>query len=153
MPFALLKYVHIVGAALILGMGSAIGCLVLLAHLRRNVPFIARIANVVAFANLVLTAVIFTQPLTGVLLYRASALSMSEGWVIASLVLYGVAGLLWLPTLWMQEKMTGLAQAAAAASQPLPAAYHRLFRMWSALALFGLGAVTVILWLMITKPF
>lgn len=153
MPFALLKNVHIIGATIILGMGAAIAGLALFAHLRRNVPFIARIANLVAFANLVLTAVIFAQPLTGVLLYRASALSLHETWLIASLVLYAVAGLSWLPTLWMQEKMTALAEAAAAAEKPLPPAYHRLFRMWSALALFDLGAVTVILWLMIAKPF
>ena len=152
MPVTFVKYLHIAGATIILTMGAAIALVMLLAHLRKNVSFIARTDAVVAFANLILTAAIFTQPLTGVLLYRATGVSMSDCWVAASIVLYGVAGLLWLPAVWMCEKMAELAGAAAAAGEPLPHAYHRVFRLWSALGLFGFSAAIIILWLMIAKP-
>jgi uncharacterized membrane protein len=152
MPYTLLKYVHEAGAAIIVGTGAGIAFFVLMAHLSRDVSFIARTASRVAFANLILTAAIFTQPLFGVLLLRAAGISMKESWVIASLVLYAAAGLLWLPVVWMQERMTELAEAAATSREPLPQTYHRLFRLWYTFGLFGFGAVMVILWLMIAKP-
>jgi uncharacterized membrane protein len=152
MPFGFLKYVHVAGATIILAMGVAIAVAMLLAHLSKDVPRIARTTSLVALANLILTAAIIAQPLTGVLLYRASAISMNEGWVIASIVLYGALGLFWLAILWLQEKMAELAGAAAISGEPLPHAYHRVFRLWSTLGLFELGAATVILWLMIAKP-
>jgi uncharacterized membrane protein len=152
MPYALLKYVHVAGATIILGMGAGIAFFMLRAHLSRDVSSIARTTGMVAVANLILTAVIISQPLTGVLLYRVTRISMNEGWVIASTVLFGAAGLIWFAVLWMQEKMTELAGAAAATGEPLPQAYHRVFRLWSALGLFEFGAALAILWLMIAKP-
>jgi uncharacterized membrane protein len=152
MPLAFLKYVHVAGATIILGMGAIIALVMVLAHLRKDVSSIARATAVVAFANLILTAAIFTQPLTGVLLYRATGVSMRGRWVVASIVLYGAAGLLWLPAVWMCEKMAELAGGAAASGEPLPQAYHRVFRVWSALGLFEFGAALVILWLMTAKP-
>jgi uncharacterized membrane protein len=72
--------------------------------------------------------------------------------VVASLVLYGVAGLFWLPVVWMQERMRELAATAASTGEPLPLAYHRLFRLWFAFGFPGFGSVLLILWLMIAKP-
>jgi uncharacterized membrane protein len=57
-----------------------------------------------------------------------------------------------LPVVWLQWRMRDLAAAAAAAGEPLPEAYHRLFRTWFALGFPGFGAVMAILWLMIAKP-
>ena len=74
------------------------------------------------------------------------------GWVLVSLVLYGIAGLFWLPVVWIQTRMRDLAQVAVAAQTPLPDAYHRLFRVWFAFGFPGFGAVVAIYWLMIAKP-
>jgi uncharacterized membrane protein len=52
----------------------------------------------------------------------------------------------------MQSRMRDLAQAAAAAGEPLPAEYHRLFRTWFAFGFPAFAAVMGILWLMITRP-
>ena len=70
------------------------------------------------------------QPLTGYLLIRQSTIALSEGWVLVSLILYGVAGLSWLPVVWMQMRMRDLAHAAAVDNTPLPPAYYRLFHIW-----------------------
>ena len=152
MPYLLLKYVHITAAAIVIATGAGIILVTLVAHLRKDVPFIARTAGRVAMANLILTASIFAQPLTGVPLFRLSGIAMSDRWMIAALALYGLVGMLVLPNLWMQEKITELAETAASSGEALPQAYHRLFRLWSTLGLFGFGAVMVILWLMIEKP-
>jgi uncharacterized membrane protein len=71
--------------------------------------------------------------------------------MVASLVLYGVAGIFWLPVVWMQIRMRDLA-AAASSGKPLPDEYHRLFRLWFIFGFPGFGSVLAILWLMIAKP-
>ena len=153
MTYLLLKYVHVVGAVVILGTGAGIAFFMLMAHLSRDAAFVARTAGVVVLADLVFTATaVVAQPLTGYLLVRETGLSLSEGWVMASLVLYGVAGLFWFPVVWMQERMRELAAMAASAGEPLPLAYHRLFRLWFAFGFPGFGSVMLILWLMIAKP-
>lgn len=152
MPYVFLKYVHVTAASMVIGTGAVIVLITLMAHLKKDVASIARSSRMVALANLILTASIFAQPLTGVPLLRLAGITMSEGWMIAALTLYGLVGLLVLPNLWLQEKLTELAEAASTAGEALPQAYHRLFRLWSALGLFGFGAVLVILWLMIAKP-
>ena len=77
---------------------------------------------------------------------------MTDGWVGASLVFYAVAGLFWLPVVWIQIRMRDLARTAARANEPLPPRYHRLFRIWFAFGVPGFGSVLAILWLMIAKP-
>jgi len=57
-----------------------------------------------------------------------------------------------LPVVWIQTRLRDLAQAAAQAGIPLPAAYHRLFRVWFLFGFPGFGAVLAILFLMIAKP-
>jgi uncharacterized membrane protein len=90
--------------------------------------------------------------LTGYLLVRESGQSFSEFWISAALVLYAVAGIFWLPVVWIQTRMRDLATAAAGSGEPLPDAYHRLFCIWFAFGFPGFGAVMAILWLMIAKP-
>ena len=69
-----------------------------------------------------------------------------------SLVLYAIAGAFWLPVVWMQAHMRDIARVAAAKGEPLPPAYHRLFRLWFAFGFPGFGSVLAIVWLMIAKP-
>jgi uncharacterized membrane protein len=153
MTFFVLKFLHILGATVILGTGAGIAFFVVMAHRSRDPAFIARTASVVVLADYLFTATaIVVQPITGYLLLRELGLSPAERWVVASLVLYGVAGVFWLPVICMQMRMRDLAAAAAASGTPLPAAYHRLFRLWFAFGFPGFGSVLLILWLMIAKP-
>jgi uncharacterized membrane protein len=151
--YSILKYLHVIGATMILGTGSGIAFFMLMAHLSRNAAFVARTAAVVVIADIIFTATaVVAQPLTGYLLSRQMGLSLSEHWLLASLVLYGVAGAFWLPVVWMQARMRDLAAAAASAGMPLPPYYHLLFRLWFAFGFPGFGSVMAIIWLMIAKP-
>jgi uncharacterized membrane protein len=151
--YSLLKYLHVIGATVILGTGSGIAFFMLMAHLSRDAAFIARTASVVVLADIIFTATaVVTQPLTGYLLSRQAGVSLSEGWLAVSLVLSAVAGAFWLPVVWMQARMRDLATAAASTGTPLPRSYHRLFRLWFAFGFPGFGSVMLIIWLMIAKP-
>jgi uncharacterized membrane protein len=151
--FFLLKFLHVIGATVILGTGSGIAFFMLMAHLSGDVAFVARTAGVVVLADAVFTATaVVVQPLTGYLLLRDTGQTLLDGWVIASLVLYVVTGVFWLPVVWIQRRMRDLAREAAAGGKPLPAAYRKLFRIWFAFGFPGFGSVIAIVWLMIAKP-
>lgn len=131
MTYLILKYLHILGAVVLLGTGTGIAFFMLMAHRSRNVEFIARTASIVVIADLLFTAsAVILQPVTGYLLMREIGYRFSEGWIIWSLALYGVAGAFWLPVVWIQAKMRDLARDAAKNDEPLPAEYHRWFRVW-----------------------
>ena len=153
MAYVVLKYVHVIGATVLLGTGSGIAFFMVMADVTRDAAFVARTAGVVVLADKLFTATaIVAQPLTGYLLMRQTGAAGTEFWLIASFALYAVAGLFWLPVVWMQAKMRDLATLAAAAGEPLPPQYHRLYRTWFALGFPGFGAVLAIIWLMIAKP-
>jgi uncharacterized membrane protein len=153
LTYLLLKYVHVVGAIVILGTGIGIAFFMLMAHLTRNAAFIGKTASIVVRADVVFTATAVTvQPVTGYLLMRETGVSVSDGWIVGSLVLYGIAGAFWLPVVWIQMRLRDLALEAAANRAPLPARYHHLFRIWFAFGFPGFGSVMLIIWLMIAKP-
>jgi uncharacterized membrane protein len=95
---------------------------------------------------------VLLQPLTGGVLMVLSATSLTEPWLATSLALYAVAGLFWIPVIFMQIEMRDLARMAAAQQQPLPPRYGVLFRRWFVFGIPGFGSVMMILWLMIAKP-
>jgi uncharacterized membrane protein len=153
MTYLILKYLHVLGGVVILGTGSGIAFFMLMAHVSGDAPYIARTAQTVVLADYIFTATaVIAQPITGYLLMREVGFALTDGWIVASLVLYVVAGVFWLPVVWMQRRMRDLAEAASAQGISLPAEYHRLFRLWFAFGFPGFGAVMAIVWLMIAKP-
>ncbi|HWZ37208.1 MAG TPA: DUF2269 domain-containing protein [Bradyrhizobium sp.] len=152
--YFIVKYLHVLGAIVILGTGGGIAFFMLMAHRSGSAAFIARTASVVVIADMLftLTAVI-AQPITGGVLMMLSSTSPSEGWLATSLLLFAVAGAFWIPVIFMQMEMRNLARLATEKSQPLPARYFVLFRRWFAFGIPGFGSVMIILYLMIAKPF
>ncbi|MGC2082952.1 MAG: DUF2269 domain-containing protein [Bradyrhizobium sp.] len=151
--YFLVKYLHMLGAIIILGTGTGIAFFMLMAHRSGEAAFIARTAGVVVIADMLFTlSAILLQPVTGGLLMWLSATTLAEHWLATSLGLYALTGLFWVPVIFMQIEMRDLARLADAKSQPLPPRYHRLFRRWFLCGIPGFGAVMAILWLMVAKP-
>jgi uncharacterized membrane protein len=154
MLYLAIKYLHVLGAIVILGTGTGIAFFMLTAHRSGDAAFIAKTADVVVTADSLFTlSAVLVQPLTGGLMMWLSATSVTEGWLITALALYLLAGLFWVPVVFMQIEMRDLARAAVADNAPLPPRYFALFRYWFLCGIPGFGAVMAILWLMIAKPF
>lgn len=152
--YFLVKYLHVLGAIVILGTGTGIAFFMLMAHRTDNAEFIARTASVVVIADAIFTlSAVILQPVTGALLMMLSAMPITERWLLASLALYVIAGLFWAPVVFMQIEMRDLARKAAEQRVALPERYFVLFRRWFAFGFPGFGATMLILWLMIAKPF
>lgn len=153
MLYLTLKYLHVIGATVLLGTGAGIAFFMLMAHLRSDPAIVAGVARIVVIADFVFTATaVVAQPVTGIWLAWLSGYSLLESWIFWSLVLYGVTGMFWLPVVWMQMRMRDLAAAAVRKDTPLPDAYHRLFWLWFAFGFPAFAAVLGIFWLMIARP-
>jgi uncharacterized membrane protein len=150
--YFLLKFLHVIGATVLLGTGAGIAFFMLMAHRTGDARTVAATARIVVVADMVFTATVVAQPITGVLLAKTAGYPLGEGWIVASILLYLFTGAFWLPVVWMQARMRNLARAAAEAGEGLPAAYHRLFRWWFAFGFPAFAAVLLIFWLMITRP-
>ena len=151
--YFVMKYLHVLGAIVILGTGIGIAFFMLMAHRSRDPVFIARTAATVVIADMLFTlSAVILQPVTGGWLMALSATKLAERWLAASLGLYAVAGLFWIPVIFMQIEMRNLARTAVMQQQPLPPRYFKLFRRWFAFGIPGFGSVMIILWLMIAKP-
>ena len=151
--YFLIKFLHIVGAAVLLGTGSGIAFFMLLAHRTGRPAIVAATAHSVVVADTVFTATaVVAQPITGAILATMIGVPLTEPWVLTAIALYLLTGAFWLPVVWMQIRMRDLARRAVAEGVELPPTYHRLFRLWFAFGCPAFAAVLGIFWLMIAKP-
>jgi len=148
-----LRWLHVIGACVLLGTGAGIAFFMLMAHRTAKPALIAHTADAVVIADVLFTTTaILAQPFTGILLARQTGWDLDEGWILLSIGLYVLTGLFWLPVVWIQVRMRDLARAADAAQTPLPPLYFGLFRIWFACGVPAFFAVLAILWLMLARP-
>lgn len=148
-----LRWLHMIGATVLLGTGAGIAFFMLMAHRTNDVALVAHTARIVVIADYIFTAsAVIAQPVTGYLLASALGWPLTEGWLLLSLILYGVTGALWLPVVFMQKRMGALAKKALSDGGGLPPEYFKLFRRWFAFGVPAFIAVLTILWLMTNRP-
>jgi len=149
----ILRWLHVIGACVLLGTGAGIAFFMLMAHRTRDARLIAHTAGVVVLADLLFTtSAVIVQPVTGGLLAWRLGWPLSEGWLALSLFLYVLTGAFWLPVVWIQLRLRDLARVAAETGEVLPARYHRLFAAWFACGFPAFAAVLAIIWLMLARP-
>ena len=149
----LLRWLHVIGATVLLGTGAGIAFFMVMAHRTRDPQVIAHVAGTVVIADLLFTTTaVVAQPLTGWALARQIGWPLGEGWIVASIALYALTGAFWLPVVWIQLRLRDLARQAVASAAPLPPDYDRLYRLWFASGFPAFAAVLAIFWLMTAKP-
>jgi uncharacterized membrane protein len=149
----IVRWLHVIGATVLLGTGAGIAFFMLMAHRTKNPALIAHTASIVVLADYAFTAsAVIAQPITGAWLAHLLGWKLTEGWIVLSLALYVFIGAFWIPVVLMQRTMRDLARAAAAEGAVLPDAYFRLYRRWFAFGFPAFFAVLAIIWLMIARP-
>ncbi|WP_299868097.1 DUF2269 domain-containing protein [uncultured Hoeflea sp.] len=148
-----LRFAHVIGAAVLLGTGAGIAFFMVMAVRTRDPALIAHVSGTVVVADVLFTATaVVVQPITGYLLARQIGWSLGEGWIVLSLMLYVIVGLFWLPVVWIQIRLRELARRSAGRGEPLLPAFDRLYRIWFAFGFPAFFAVLGIFWLMLTRP-
>jgi uncharacterized membrane protein len=147
------KTLHIISSTFLFGTGVGTAFYLLFASRRRDPRVVATVAELVVLADWLFTATtIVFQPLSGLYLAHRLGIALTTAWLYWSIVLYVIAGLCWLPVVWLQMRLRDLARAAAARCEPLPLGYYRHLGTWAALGVPALLSFLAIFYLMTAKP-
>jgi len=154
MDYTVWKWLHVLSSTLLFGTGIGTAFFMFVANRTGDVRAIAVVTRYVVVADTIftLTTVIF-QPLSGWILMQLAGFSLLTTWIWMSFALYLVAGLCWLPVVWIQLQMRNMAVETAITGAPmLPARYWRYERVWVVLGIPAFVALVIVFYLMVAKP-
>ena len=152
MTYITLKYLHILSMVILFGTGLGTAWYKWMADRTGNVAHIAMTNRHVVIADWIFTtpAIIF-QPLSGLWMVHITGLSLLTPWVATSLGLYVLAGVCWLPVVWLQMRMRHLANQAALSNTDLTKQYWRYAKIWFWLGIPAFLSMLFIVFLMVFK--
>lgn len=152
MTYSLLKTLHILSMVLLFGTGLGSAFYKWMADRGGNVAHIAVTNRHVVLADWIFTTptVVF-QPVSGLWMLALLDLPLTTPWIAASLGLFVLAGICWLPVVWLQIRMEKLAAAALLQGTSLPAMYWRMARTWFWLGVPAFGSMVLVVALMVFK--
>ncbi|MCP3690117.1 MAG: DUF2269 domain-containing protein [Gammaproteobacteria bacterium] len=152
MTYITLKTLHILSMVLLFGTGLGSAFYKWMADRSGNVTHIAITNRHVVLADWIFTTptVIF-QPLSGLLMVSLLDLPLTTPWIMLSLLLYALAGICWLPVVWLQIRMQKISAEAASGGCKLPEKYWQLARWWFWLGVPAFISMVLVVVLMVYK--
>jgi len=153
MDYLAMKWLHILSATLLFGTGFGTAFYMFFTNRSGNPQAMAVVTRLVARADWWFTTpAIIIQPLSGLWMVHLAGFPWSSRWIVWSLMLYAMAGMCWLPVVWLQLKMRDMAAHAARSGAALPPRYWTYEKVWTALGCPAFGALLVVYWLMVHQP-
>lgn len=150
--YLVLKYVHVLTAAVLLGTGAGIAYFMFTACLSRNIEALRVVARNVILADWIFTATaVVLQPVTGAWMMIERGWPFTSNWFIVTAMLYVATGACWIPVVFLQYRMARLANDATS-FEALGPEFNRAFRWWVALGVPAFGMVLALYAIMIFKP-
>ena len=151
--YLVLKWVHVLSSTVLFGTGLGTAFFMFMAHRRGSKTALAEVGLWVVWADWCFTTPsVIVQPVTGVWLAHWAGYPWSSLWLQVSLGLYLLAGLCWLPVVWLQIQMQAMAAQAVQLNTEIPARYWRYARLWTALGVPAFVALVLVFYLMVAKP-
>ena len=152
-PYLLLKAIHIVSSTILFGTGLGTAFFKWIVDRTGNVGAICVVSEKVVLADWLFTSpAIVVQAVSGVALARLAGYPLTHGWIAYAIALYCIAGLCWLPVVWLQMRMRDLARESDLHGTALAPAYRVYARAWFWLGVIAFGSLVVVFWLMVAKP-
>jgi uncharacterized membrane protein len=122
-------------------------------HLRGDVNAIAAMTTNTVLADWLFTSLAaIVQAVTGFPMIYMAGYDPLESWLVATYVLYALAGACWLKVLQLQLRMRTLAVAASERGDSLPLEYYRAFKLWCILGWPAFSSLMFVFALMVVKP-
>lgn len=151
--YQVIKVVHILSATIVFGTGLGIAFFMFRSYFTNNIheKYYA-VRNTVFGDYLFILPSVFMQPLTGVWLISKSAQDWHAYWLILTYTLFAIAGLCWLPVVWIQIQLKNMLANSRQHNTPLPENYYLYFYRWILLGVPAFISLVVIYFLMVIKP-
>ncbi len=151
--YLIVKTIHIMSSAILFGTGLGIAFFMLRSQATSSLEgkYYAIRTTVLADYLFTLPAIII-QPLTGAWLVHRAGINWLDFWLVATYVLYFVAGMCWIPVVWIQIRLKQILANSKRNNAEIPDAYHRLFRAWILLGIPAFLSLLAIFFLMVAKP-
>jgi len=152
-PYFALKAIHIVSSTVLFGTGLGTAFFKWIVDRAGSVVAIRVVGEKVVLADWLFTSpAIVVQAVTGITLSRLLGFPLTHGWLAYAIGLYCLAGLCWLPVVWLQIRMRDMARDSAARATSLPLQYWTYARVWFWLGVPAFLSVIIVFWLMVAKP-
>ena len=151
--YLIVKTLHIISSTVLFGTGAGIAFFMLRSHFTDNLH-----EKLYAARNTVLADCLFTfpsviaQPLTGAWLIWQGGHEWTDLWLTMTYVIYIIAGLCWLPVVWIQIQLKTMLTECVDSSTELPARYCKLFNIWLMLGWPAFIGLVAVFFLMVFKP-
>ncbi len=151
--YSTIKTLHILSSAILFGTGIGIAFFMFRSWFTDNIQ-----EKLYAARNTVLADYLFTfpavviQPLSGIALIYMAGFDWSAYWLMATYVIYMVAGLCWLLVVWIQIQLKNMCIEAAKNGTALPTKYNKLFKIWLLLGWPAFSGLVAVFYLMVAKP-
>lgn len=150
--YLLTKTIHIISGTILFGTGLGSAFFLFMANRSDSIETIRVTVRHVVLADWLFTApTVVIQPITGVILMQQLGLPFDSGWFLWVVALYLLAAACWIPVVWIQYRLQGLANAASSTDR-LPDSWRSLFRIWRALGYVAFACILAIFYLMVFKP-
>jgi uncharacterized membrane protein len=151
--YALVKTLHIISATILFGTGIGIAFFFIAAQGKADQAARLYAARTTVLADMVFTLpAVIVQPLTGAWLVWQGGFDWLDFWLVATYALYALAGVCWLPVVWLQIRMKQLLEQQAAGIAFDTAQYRLLLRWWFWLGWPAFGGLVIVFGLMVTRP-
>jgi uncharacterized membrane protein len=151
--YLVVKTAHILSSTILFGTGIGIAFFMFRSHFTDDVA-----GKLYAARNTVLADKVFTfpavviQPVTGAWLVWSGGFEWTETWLVVTYAIYALAGLCWLPVVWIQAELRDMLIGANATGGELPDRYAKLFRLWFLLGWPAFVGLVVVFFVMVAKP-
>ncbi len=152
MTYIILKYLHILSMVVLFGTGLGSAFYKWMADRSKNLEHInVTNRNVVLADWLFTTPTVIFQPISGIWMANIIGLPLTTFWISASIGLYILAGVCWLPVVWLQIRMSKMSQTALDNQRSLPNDYWIYARIWFWLGVPAFISMVLVVFLMVFK--
>ena len=151
--YLIIKWVHILSSVVLVGTGFGSAYYMFFANRTKDLAAQAVVSRLVVRADWWFTTPsVVIQPATGLMLAHIGGLPLSTPWLAVSILLFTLAGICWLPVVWLQIRMAAMAKESLNTGLALPVLYWRFARLWELLGYPAFVAMLIVFYLMVVKP-
>jgi uncharacterized membrane protein len=148
-----IKYLHVVSSIALVGIGFGSAYYMFFANRSDSTAAQAVVARLVTRADAWFTTpAVVVQPISGLWLAHSAGWPLTTPWIAVSLLLFALAGICWIPVLWLQLRMAAISAEANRSGSALPDVYWRYAKRWELLGYPAFVAMLIVLFLMVVKP-